>query len=358
MSQNCGLRLSLRNIALLAIAAICSAYVAVSQLGKAEAAFRKSLAPWQRCLRTTGINKALVEQGRLPDWEANIVLCKEAVRLESDIHKVSYSLVALAQAYEGLNQPDAAISLYLESIRILPRPDADLYLSLADLYRKKRKTLETIDTYKEALNIDPDNPKAHYFLGEAYRDMGRWEDAVKSFREVVKLQPDSARAHLALGQAYEKIGEWDLALNSYYEALRLKSDLASAYYSLGRTYGQKGRLDLAVTAYREAVRLEPGFAEAYYDLGKTYSQQGLIDNSIASYQEAVHLKPDLADARYSLGIAYAMKKRRALADDYLYQAAELYIEAGNREGALKAYGQLKDLKSPLAERVYKKLYPY
>jgi tetratricopeptide (TPR) repeat protein len=331
--------------------------MAAFQPVKAEAAYKRSLAPWQMCLRTSGINKALVKQGRLPDWEANIVLCKEAVRLESDSSKVSYSLVALAQAYEGLNQRDTAISLYLESIRLLPRPEVDLYFSLANLYRKKRKTFEAIAMYKEVRRIEPDNPKAHHLLGETYGELGRWQDAVKSYQKAVKLNPAEAEAHLGLGEAYEKIGEWDLALLAYYEAIQLQSYLAPAYYGLGRTYGQKGQLDLAVTAYREAIRLDHSLAEAHYDLGRAYSQKGLIDDGIASYREAIHLKPDFVEARYSLGMAYAVQKRRALADDYLYQAALLYIEEGNREKALKAYGHLRDLKSPLADRVFKKLYP-
>lgn len=320
-------------------------------------ASQNGLAPWQKCLRTSGVNKALAAQGHHPDWDANIVLCEEAVRLERDAPKVSFSLGALAQAYERKNQLDAAISLYLEAIRVMPTPNLDLHLSLARLYRRVGQPTEAAAVYEKIIRLEPENPRGFFQLGKTRLEESRWEDALASFQDALRLKPNMAEAHLGLGKAYEKMDQWDKAQEAYEEALRLEPDRALAHLGLGRTYRHQGLLEEAIASYLEAIRLERGLAEAHYELGLAYCQRGDVDSCIAAYREAARLKPDLAEAHFGLGVAYAQKHRRALADDSLYQAAELYIEAGDRRGALMAYGRLRSIKSPLAFRVYRRLYP-
>lgn len=252
-----------------------------------KGSLRSGLAPWQRCLRASGANKAIARRRGNPDWEANIVVCKEAVRVETEVPKVSFSLGALARAYAGTGELDVATSLYNKAIRLMP--DVDLRFSLAEVYRRKGLPSHAIAVYKEIVWLEPDNAAAHLSLGKIYRAQGKWDTAIASYREAIRLKPDSAEAHYGLGEAYR----------------------------------MKGLLDEAVEAYREALLLEPHLADAYYHIG----------------------------------VVYTINERRALADYYLYEAASLYLTQGNRNGALEAYGHLRSLKSPLADKVYKRLYP-
>lgn len=251
------------------------------------ASSRKEMAVWRRCVKTSGANRALALQGRNPDWETNIILCKEALDLETDSQKISLSLVALAGAYLGKGDLDAAISIYREAIRL--KPDVDLHFFLADVHKKKGQDAEAVAVYKRIISLRPDNATAHLYLGKTYEDMGQWDEATAFYEEAIRLKPDLAEAHRTLGMAYEK--------------------------------------------------------------------KGHSDKAIASYKAAIHHKPDLAEANYHLGVVYALKGRRALADHYLYEAANAYLKAGRREGAVKAYGHLKSLKSSRAHEVFKKLYP-
>jgi len=251
------------------------------------ASSRKEMAVWRRCVKTSGANRALALQGRNPDWETNIILCKEALDLETDSQKISLSLVALAGAYLGKGGLDAAISIYREAIRL--KPDVDLHFFLADVHKKKGQDAEAVAVYKRIISLRPDNATAHLYLGKTYEDMGQWDEATAFYEEAIRLKPDLAEAHRTLGMAYEK--------------------------------------------------------------------KGHSDKAIASYKAAIHHKPDLAEANYHLGVVYALKGRRALADHYLYEAANAYLKAGRREGAVKAYGHLKSLKSSRAHEVFKKLYP-
>lgn len=357
MRDQSSFRLARGGAPALILAAVACALLVGPLAWEAQAAYPTSPAPWQRCLRESGANKARLAQGRIPDWYVNVVLCEEAVRLESETPKVSLSLAALAYAYEGLEQLDSAAHLYLEAIRLMPRRDPGLYFSLAGIYRKQGRSDEALATYEALIKIEPDSPKAYEHVGTTYAELGRWQDAADSFSRALDRGSTQAETHLGLGEAYENLDRLDEALASYYRAISIKREFAPAFFGLGRIYQRQRRLALAITAYREALRLDSSLAEAYFHLGEAYAEEGLVEAGIAAYREAVRLIPDSAEARFSLGVAYALDKRRALADDYLYQAAQLYIEDGDREGALRAYGHLKNLRSPMAERVYKRLYP-
>ena len=320
------------------------------------ASSRKEMAPWRRCVKTSGANRALALQGRNPDWETNIILCKEALDLETDSQKISFSLGALAGAYLGKGDMDTAISIYWEAIRL--KPDVDLHFFLAEVHKKKGQDAEAVAVYKRIISLRPDNARANLYLGKTYEDMGQLDEATASYKEAVRLEPDLAEAHYSLGMARSRTdGSLDASIASYEEAIRLKPDLAEAHLNLGMAYEKKGWNEAAIASYEEAIRLKPDLAEAHRNLGMAYEKKGHSDKAIASYKAAIHHKPDLAEANYHLGVVYALKGRRALADHYLYEAANAYLKAGRREGAVKAYGHLKSLKSSRAHEVFKKLYP-
>ncbi len=54
---------------------------------------------------------------------------------------------------------------------------------------------------QEAVRKKPDDPVAHFQLGNAYNNAGQRQQAVREFREAVRLNPDFARAHNNLAVA-------------------------------------------------------------------------------------------------------------------------------------------------------------
>lgn len=194
---------------------LCSGSVLSPEWAVGEiASSRKEMAPWSRCVKTSGANKALALQGRNPDWETNIILCKEALDLETDSQKISLSLGALAGAYLGKGDLDTAISIYWEAIRL--KPDVDLHFFLADVHKKKGQDAEAVAVYKRIISLRPDNATAHLYLGKTYEDMGQWDEATASCKEAVRLEPDLAEAHYSLGKARSKTdGSLEASIASY-----------------------------------------------------------------------------------------------------------------------------------------------
>lgn len=117
--------------------------------------------------------------------------------------------------------------------------------------------------------------------------------------------------------------------------------------------------DLIIDWNQRAIGLKPDYAEAYNNLGLAYYSKGLDDKAIASLKKAIGLKPDCARTSYNLGVLYFSKGLEHVAADYLYRAGFLFLEQGEREYALMAYGFMKN-KMPshkLTSELYSKLYP-
>ena len=102
----------------------------------------------------------------------------------------------------------------------------------------------------------------------------------------------------------------------------------------------------------------PETAEEWIEKGQEAYEAENYDESVKCFQKAVSIKPNDANAHYNLGFAYDEKGLNTLAAEYLYKAGLLYLEQGDREGALKAYEGLKPTKSKeLEQSLFKELYP-
>ena len=66
----------------------------------------------------------------------------------------------------------------------------------------REKQINEIESYKQAVKIDPDYAEAHFNLGDTYDETGKYEEAIESYKQAVRINPDYAEAHYYLGVAY------------------------------------------------------------------------------------------------------------------------------------------------------------
>lgn len=59
--------------------------------------------------------------------------------------------------------------------------------------------------FQQAVRLDPQFADAHFALGHAYYDMGRWHEAIDSFKRAVELNPDDVEAQDRLEQSREML---------------------------------------------------------------------------------------------------------------------------------------------------------
>ena len=123
---------------------------------------------------------------------------------------------------------DGAVTRYKNAIRLNPN-DPRAYYNLGIIYQKRKQYDLARNSYAYALELNPGMVNARYNLGLVYRDLRRIDDAVRELNTVLRDSPANASAHLLLGEIYDAGGErTDLAREHYEKFLELAPEDPSA----------------------------------------------------------------------------------------------------------------------------------
>ena len=87
-------------------------------------------------------------------------------------------------------------------------------------------------------------------LGFQLKAMGRLDEAIDSYQQAVRLDPTYAVAHCNLGHALYEKGRLDEAINSVQQALNIDPQLAARISTLAPPCIRKGRLDEAIDRFQ------------------------------------------------------------------------------------------------------------
>lgn len=116
-----------------------------------------------------------------------------------------------------------------------------------------------IESYKQAIKLDIDNPTLNVELGLLYKMKSKWKEAVKCFEQAVNISSTYSDAYRELGIAQNKL---------YNNA------------------GDKEDLPLGRKALRTAITYNNQDYDAYASLGGILKREHLYEESLAMYRQA------------------------------------------------------------------------
>lgn len=123
-------------------------------------------------------------------------------------------------------------------------------------------------------------------------------------RHAVKIQPEDARAHLYLGNLYAGLGRLSEAVDQWHLSVAHGQTLAQARRNLGfYEWKVAGDLDAAASWLQQARRIAPQDQTLTRDLATLWRQQGRIDETIAVI-EAIPAEARRTDVTLLLARAY------------------------------------------------------
>jgi tetratricopeptide (TPR) repeat protein len=250
-----------------------------------------------------------------------------ALRLQPDLIEALYGL-SIACAEVG--DLDGAIVLLRQVIAARPQlADAHYNLGL-HLWERFKRTVgpkqskdldEAVAALTRAIQIDPNDARAHSALGQLLVDKQDLAPALDHLRHAMALAPDNPEHAYNLGLALRLTGEVDAAESSFRTALRLNPTHALARRSLGLILRQKGDLPAAATELRQSLAQLPDDAVGYHLLGSVLLKQGDLSGAIEELRQAVRLDPTLSEARVNLAQALARSGKR---EEALQEQAEIH----------------------------------
>src|SRR5207237_9152886 len=101
---------------------------------------------------------------------------------------------------------DQAVEAYNKAIELRPFY-ADAHVGLGDARAAKGEIDGAIGAYQKALSYNALNPKVHMSLGKIYyAEKGLYYESVQSYKRAIDLDPQSVEARMGLGEVYEDKG--------------------------------------------------------------------------------------------------------------------------------------------------------
>lgn len=228
------------------------------------------------------------------------------------------------------NKPAASLEVYTKAAALTPPTGDDLKMVALD-YELLNDNADAIHWLEVAVEKDPTNKEAWYFLGRAYYAASRHPAARKAFDRVLELDPRDARAENNIGLIYESGGKTDEALAAYRHAIAWQKESAPApeqpYLNLGNLLITLERPEEAIAPLQKAIALAPKDAQGHLRLGTAYLHLDRLGEAERELHEAVRLAPDDATAHYQLGRCYKQAKKLQAAKAEFDRVAEIQSQA-------------------------------
>lgn len=267
-----------------------------------------------------------------------------------------------------------AIESYEQAIRLDPN-FALAYAMLAEIYNQmpaypylppqeafpKAKSAAT-----RALEIDPNLSEAHTALGNtlaAYE--WNWAEAEREFKRAIELDPHSASAHFRYGQQYlGTVGRFKDAVDEMTRAVELEPLDVNMVASAAWWSTLAGQGDKALVLGQKAYELDPNHPVARNVLTQIYLHKGMNVEALQFIERSRQATPNRQWELQNLGIAYAKLGRRADAANVLsefktiartqyvmsYYVATIYTALGDKDNAFA------ELENSLRGRDWRLLY--
>ncbi len=110
---------------------------------------------------------------------------------------------------------------------------------------------EALEVLREVLRLEPKNPYAFFFLGQAFYEVGEIEPARDAYRAALVLAPEHLGARIALTHVERKLGKHREAIKEGMIALEQAPMDGDALYAVGLAYAARGD-NAAARRYLEA----------------------------------------------------------------------------------------------------------
>ncbi len=221
-------------------------------------------------------------------------------------------LVEKGQYEEALPQFRHALELNPEDVRAHDK----LGIALAGLGRLD----EAVAEYTKASELDPKYADAHLKLGIVLARMGKREEAKQQLQKGLEIFPDSAEGHSNLAALLLGEGRFQEAIAHCQKALSANADYAGAHGNLGIALAKTGKSQEAIPHLEKALASEPASAELQLYLGRALAEGGRIDEAVPHLQKAAAAMPDSAQVNYNLARILLARGRLGDAIPYFEKA--------------------------------------
>ena len=201
--------------------------------------------------------------------------------------------------------------------------------------RNSSKFPEALAEFSKATELNKKFDSAHVEIGNIYSKGGKIDLAMNSYNQALSINPKYADALFGLAKIYrDAIKQYDTAIYYFDAAAKFDPANKEIFYGLAWTYNAMKQYDLAIPYAVKSLEIDNTYKPAYGELGYAY-------RSTKKYAECIEqLKKNLAVSVIDVA--------------YLY-SGYCYIELINKEGAMQQFEALNKINERMAGALKKKI---
>jgi tetratricopeptide (TPR) repeat protein len=206
----------------------------------------------------------------------------------------------------GAIDPQSTPDSYQVAFSQVQRPRALQKTAAAPVSRPASES-DSIVTWAQALDADPNDTQALVFRGEAWSKMREDEKAIADFSRAIELDRDEALAYLRRAHVHHRLGRYEKALADCTEVLRIDPDRQNAYVLRGGSFTRLGKNEQGIADLNEAIRLKPEDANAYNWRGIAHKNLGNLDAALADYNRVLENTPNAFGTYFNRALLFKSK---------------------------------------------------
>jgi len=178
--------------------------------------------------------------------------------------------------------------------------NADAYLKLGDIFRKKKRFDKALRIHRElamrrSLSSD-ESVDIKKSLTLDYIESGNHSQAISNLKEILKTNERDLWALRLLLSEYEETGRWDEAFEQRSRFFKQKNEkdnsiLALYKVSKGRNLASQGDYHKARLAYKEALNYDEKCVPAYIFLGDACYSEQRLEEAVAYWKKLLQMVP-------------------------------------------------------------------
>jgi tetratricopeptide (TPR) repeat protein len=194
------------------------------------------------------------------------------------------------------NEPKIAEQYYQQLLK-LGSQKADVYASLADIYKVEGDTAMALQTIAKGREIYPEDFNLLIAETNIYLASSEKEKAMKDLEMALKYDNTNPSIFFAVGTIYDQMGDIPQAISAYENAIKLKPDYFEANYNMGALYVNQAAnlLDTANALPLDAVK--------EYDALKAKAD-GMLQKAVPYLEKSHELMPEDVNTMVSLKEIY------------------------------------------------------
>lgn len=237
------------------------------------------------------------------------------------IHPAAYNFYINGLIYEGIGNIVSAAESYKRALQYHPDSYQFRY-TLANSCSRLRRFDDVLAVLEVISPVDED---VYVLRGVAYLALGKEDSAKMTYRELIDVEPDNSMAYSHLAGLYRKSGDADSLIWAYENLTRIRPDNERHWRELGRLNAQKGNIETAKSSFQKSikVRSDPTNILSYIGLAEVYNSADLIDSAIIIYLAAAEVEPNNIVVNRELAVLYARLDSLELAIPYARKVVEL-----------------------------------